>query len=91
MEDPTFDRHGLTPITVLNQAMSGLAHLHSLNIGKMNFSFEDCVDKNEFYKRKLSGTQKRSRLSYHLPNIWDDFTFETFKGPRYLEYSKKKL
>lgn len=37
VEDPTFDRHGLTPVTVLNQAMSGLAHLHSLNIGKNNF------------------------------------------------------
>lgn len=32
VEDPTFERHGLTPVTVLNQAMSGLAHLHSLNI-----------------------------------------------------------
>ncbi|XP_020626094.1 serine/threonine-protein kinase/endoribonuclease IRE1-like [Orbicella faveolata] len=32
VEDPTFDRHGLTPVTVLNQAMSGLSHLHSLNI-----------------------------------------------------------
>lgn len=32
VEDPTFDRHDLTPVTVLNQAMSGLAHLHSLNI-----------------------------------------------------------
>lgn len=46
VEDPTFDRHGLTPVTVLNQAMSGLAHLHSLNIGKMNFFFEDCANKN---------------------------------------------
>ena len=34
VEDLTFDRRGLTPVTVLNQAMSGLAHLHSLNIGK---------------------------------------------------------
>ena len=34
VEDPTFERHGLTPVTVLNQAMSGLTHLHSLNIGK---------------------------------------------------------
>lgn len=31
-EDPTFQRHGLTPVTVLEQATSGLAHLHSLNI-----------------------------------------------------------
>ncbi|PFX20206.1 Serine/threonine-protein kinase/endoribonuclease IRE1 [Stylophora pistillata] len=36
VEDPTFERHGLTPVTVLNQAMSGLAHLHSLNIGKID-------------------------------------------------------
>ena len=41
VEDPRFDRHGLTPVTVLNQAMSGLAHLHSLNIGKKNFFSED--------------------------------------------------
>ena len=47
MEDPTFDRHGLTPVTVLNQALSGLAHLHSLNIGKMNFFFENCVKEND--------------------------------------------
>ena len=33
-EDPTFDRHGLTLVTVLEQATSGLAHLHSLNVGK---------------------------------------------------------
>lgn len=33
-EDPTFQRHGLMPVTVLEQATSGLAHLHSLNIGK---------------------------------------------------------
>ena len=39
-EDPTFDRHGLTPVTVLEQATSGLAHLHSLNIGKMMFLFK---------------------------------------------------
>lgn len=31
-EDPTFQRHGLTPVSVLEQATSGLAHLHSLNI-----------------------------------------------------------
>ncbi|XP_015749967.1 PREDICTED: serine/threonine-protein kinase/endoribonuclease IRE1-like isoform X3 [Acropora digitifera] len=31
-EDPTFQRHGLMPVTVLEQATSGLAHLHSLNI-----------------------------------------------------------
>ena len=48
VEDLTFDRRGLTPVTVLNQAMSGLAHLHSLNIGKMSFFFEDCGNKNEF-------------------------------------------
>ena len=36
-EDPTFNRHGLTPVTVLEQATSGLTHLHSLNIGKMVF------------------------------------------------------
>ena len=37
MEDPTFERNGLAPVTVLDQAVSGLAHLHSLNIGKMFF------------------------------------------------------
>ena len=48
VEDPTFDRRGLTPVTVLNQAMSGLAHLHSPNIGKMSFFFEEKKKKNEF-------------------------------------------
>lgn len=52
MEDPAFDRHGLTPVTVLNQAMSGLAHLHSLNIGKMNLFFEDCANKTRFSSRR---------------------------------------
>ena len=38
MKDPAkFERHGLAPETVLNQAMSGLSHLHSLNIGKIYF------------------------------------------------------
>ncbi|XP_073245548.1 serine/threonine-protein kinase/endoribonuclease IRE1-like [Porites lutea] len=31
-EDPTFDRHGLAPVAVLEQATSGLTYLHSLNI-----------------------------------------------------------
>ena len=48
MEDPTFDRHGLTPVTVLNQAMSGLAHLHSLNIGKGTFSLRIVLIKMNF-------------------------------------------
>lgn len=48
MEDPTFDRHGLTPVTVLDQAMSGLAHLHSLNIGKTIFFLEGSVNETDF-------------------------------------------
>ncbi|XP_062388116.1 serine/threonine-protein kinase/endoribonuclease IRE1-like isoform X2 [Sardina pilchardus] len=32
VERPDFDRHGLEPVSLLQQAMSGLAHLHSLNI-----------------------------------------------------------
>ncbi|XP_032242727.1 serine/threonine-protein kinase/endoribonuclease IRE1 [Nematostella vectensis] len=32
VEDPRFDRSELQPLTVLQQATSGLAHLHSLNI-----------------------------------------------------------
>lgn len=38
MERKDFDRHGLEPVVLLQQAMSGLAHLHSLNIGKTIFS-----------------------------------------------------
>ena len=87
MEDPTFDRHGLTPVTVLNQAMSGLSHLHSLNIGKMNFFFEDCVNENEFQnRRKISLESKHDYhaicpwtfLVHYLQKIWDHFTF----GPK---------
>jgi len=66
VEDPTFDRHGLTPVTVLNQAMSGLSHLHSLNIGKMNFFFEDCVSENEFQNRRKISLE--SKHDYHT--IW---------------------
>lgn len=33
VERKDFDRHGLEPVTLLQQTMSGLAHLHSLNIG----------------------------------------------------------
>ncbi|PWS21404.1 hypothetical protein DKP78_23745, partial [Enterococcus faecium] len=32
VECPDFDRHGLEPVSLLQQAMSGLTHLHSLNI-----------------------------------------------------------
>ncbi|CAH1794461.1 unnamed protein product [Owenia fusiformis] len=32
VENRSFDRRGLDPVTILQQAMSGLAHLHSLNI-----------------------------------------------------------
>ncbi|KAM8945730.1 serine/threonine-protein kinase/endoribonuclease IRE1 [Pelodytes ibericus] len=32
VEEKDFDRHGLEPITLLKQTMSGLAYLHSLNI-----------------------------------------------------------
>ncbi|XP_077475945.1 serine/threonine-protein kinase/endoribonuclease IRE1 [Stigmatopora argus] len=32
VEKKDFDRHGLQPVMLLQQAMSGLAHLHSLNI-----------------------------------------------------------
>nr|XP_033816601.1 serine/threonine-protein kinase/endoribonuclease IRE1 isoform X2 [Geotrypetes seraphini] len=32
VEEKDFDRHGLEPITLLQQTMSGLAYLHSLNI-----------------------------------------------------------
>ncbi|XP_031425227.1 serine/threonine-protein kinase/endoribonuclease IRE1 isoform X2 [Clupea harengus] len=32
VEQIHFDRHGLEPVSLLQQAMSGLAHLHSLNI-----------------------------------------------------------
>ncbi|KAL2101092.1 hypothetical protein ACEWY4_002853 [Coilia grayii] len=32
VERPDFERHGLEPVSLLQQAMSGLAHLHSLNI-----------------------------------------------------------
>ncbi|XP_034046007.1 serine/threonine-protein kinase/endoribonuclease IRE1-like isoform X2 [Thalassophryne amazonica] len=32
VERKDFDRHGLEPVMLLQQAMSGLAHLHSLNI-----------------------------------------------------------
>lgn len=34
VESPSFDRRGLDPVSVLRQTMSGLAHLHSLSIGK---------------------------------------------------------
>ena len=37
VEDPRFDRHGLTLVEVLQQAMSGLDYLHSLNIGTINY------------------------------------------------------
>lgn len=33
VEQKDFNRHGLEPVTLLQQTMSGLAHLHSLNIG----------------------------------------------------------
>lgn len=33
VEKTDFDRHGLEPVMLLQQTMSGLAHLHSLNIG----------------------------------------------------------
>lgn len=33
VERKDFDRHGLEPVMLLQQTMSGLAHLHSLNIG----------------------------------------------------------
>ncbi|XP_031563309.1 serine/threonine-protein kinase/endoribonuclease IRE2-like isoform X1 [Actinia tenebrosa] len=32
VEDPRFDRHGLSHLEVLKQAMAGLDHLHALNI-----------------------------------------------------------
>ncbi|OXB81844.1 UNVERIFIED_CONTAM: hypothetical protein H355_015041, partial [Colinus virginianus] len=32
VENPSFDRHNLDPVSVLHQTMSGLAHLHSLSI-----------------------------------------------------------
>lgn len=35
VESPSFDRHSLDPVSVLHQTMSGLAHLHSLNIGEV--------------------------------------------------------
>lgn len=34
VESPSFERRGLDPVSVLRQTMSGLAHLHSLSIGK---------------------------------------------------------
>lgn len=34
VESPSFNRRSLDPVSVLHQTMSGLAHLHSLNIGK---------------------------------------------------------
>lgn len=33
VERKDFDRHGLEPVMLLQQTMSGLAHLHALNIG----------------------------------------------------------
>lgn len=33
VERRDFNRHGLEPVVLLQQTMSGLAHLHSLNIG----------------------------------------------------------
>lgn len=33
VERKDFDRNGLEPVVLLQQTMSGLAHLHSLNIG----------------------------------------------------------
>ena len=35
VETVDFDRGGLEPIALLQQTMSGLAHLHSLNIGRL--------------------------------------------------------
>ena len=35
VETVDFDRGGLEPVALLQQTMSGLAHLHSLNIGKL--------------------------------------------------------
>lgn len=34
VEQKAFSHHGLQPITLLQQTTSGLAYLHSLNIGK---------------------------------------------------------
>lgn len=34
VESPSFDRRSLDPVSLLRQTMSGLAHLHSLSIGK---------------------------------------------------------
>ena len=31
--DANFDRHGLEPVQLLEEALSGIAHLHSLKIG----------------------------------------------------------
>lgn len=52
-EDPTFQRHGLMPVTVLEQATSGLAHLHSLNIGKKEIYYA------EYQRRSHSFNQSR--------------------------------
>ena len=38
--DANFERNGLQPVDLLYQALSGLAHLHSLNIGKFFISFQ---------------------------------------------------
>ena len=35
VSDEKFERHGLRPVELLFQALSGLAHLHSLNIGNL--------------------------------------------------------
>lgn len=34
VENPELERWGLTPLMALQQLMSGLAHLHSLHIGR---------------------------------------------------------
>lgn len=54
VEDPTFERHGLTPVTVLNQAMSGLTHLHSLNIVHRDIKPHNVL----ISKRSVSGEVK---------------------------------
>jgi len=48
VERKDFDRHGLEPVTLLEQTMSGLSHLHSLNIGNIICDITDTCLNEEF-------------------------------------------
>ena len=38
VENPQIYKNKLKPISVLSQAMAGIAHLHSLDIGRYNYN-----------------------------------------------------